>query len=67
MVHLLTCTVQDGVTALITAAQNGHERAVEILIAAKAQVNIKNKVRFTTIYNYLDVYTGRLDGIVHGQ
>ena len=41
-------TLQDGATALIVAAQNGHVRAVEVLVAAKAQVDIQAiKVRFT--------------------
>ncbi len=40
-------TVQDGATALFAAAQNGHVRAVELLIAAKAQVDIQQTVRFT--------------------
>ncbi len=45
-------SVQDGTTALWVAAQNGHVRAVELLIAANAQVEIQEKVRFTA-YNYL--------------
>ena len=40
-------SVQDGSTALFVAAQNGHVRAVELLIAAKAQVDIQQTVRFT--------------------
>ena len=32
---------------MIAAAWNGHVRAVELLIAAKAQVDIQHKVRFT--------------------
>ncbi len=40
-------SVQDGFTALIAAAQEGHVRTVELLIAAKAGVDIQNKVRFT--------------------
>ena len=40
-------SVQDGSTALSVAAQNGHVRAVEILIAAKAKIDIQQKVRFT--------------------
>ena len=32
---------------MIVAAQNGHVRAVELLIAAKAKVDIQYKVRFT--------------------
>ena len=41
-------SVQDGATALYVAAQNGHVRAVQVLIVAKAQVNIQKTVRFTT-------------------
>ncbi len=37
-------SVQDGFTALIVAAQNGHLRIVELLIAAKALVNIQTNV-----------------------
>ncbi len=40
-------SVQTGATALIVAAQEGHVRAVEILIAAKAKIDIQKKVRFT--------------------
>ncbi len=36
--------VQGKVTALSVAAQNGHVTAVKMLIAAKAQVNIPEKV-----------------------
>ena len=36
--------VQDGATALYAAAQNGHLRIVEQLIAAKAQLDIQQKV-----------------------
>ena len=39
-------SVQGGGTALYAAAQNGHVRAVELLIAAEAQVDIQQKVRF---------------------
>ena len=51
-------SVQDGNTALIVAAQNGHLRAVGLLIAAKCKVDIQRKVRFTAYLfsNYLDVY-----------
>ena len=34
-------SVQNGYTALIVAAHNGHLRIVELLIAAKALVNIQ--------------------------
>ncbi len=37
-------SVQDGSTALMVAAQNGHLRIVELLIAAKALVNIQTNV-----------------------
>ncbi len=62
MVHLLSHyldSVQTGATALYVAAQEGHVEAVGLLIAAKAQVNIQQKVRFTAclyVSNYLDVY-----------
>ena len=46
--HLSLDSVQDGTTALFVAAQNGHLRVVEVLIAAKAQVDIQWKVRFNT-------------------
>ena len=36
--------IQDGATALYVAAQNGHLKVVEILIAAKCQVDIQDKV-----------------------
>ncbi len=39
-------SVQDGVTALYAAAQNGHVKAVEVLIAAKALVDIQEQVKF---------------------
>ena len=42
-------SVQNGATALWVAAQNGHVRAVEVLIAAKAGIDIQNKVRFTRV------------------
>ena len=51
-------SVQDGSTALYVAAQNGHLRAVGLLIAAKCKVDHQRKVRFTAYLfsNYLDVY-----------
>ena len=42
--QLFLDSVQDGFTALMGAAQNGHLRIVELLIAAKATVNIQTKV-----------------------
>ncbi len=44
---ILTRSVQNGSTALIVAAENGHVTAVELLVEAKAQVNIQQKVKFT--------------------
>ena len=41
---------------MIIAAKNGHVRAVEMLIAAKAQVDFKTKVRFTACLLILGVY-----------
>ena len=63
-------SVQDGFTALIAAAQEGHVRAVELLIAAKARVDIPQKVRFTICLCLLVItwmYTGWSHSIVHGQ
>ena len=37
-------SVQDGSTALLVAAQNGHCSVVRMLVEAKADVNIKNYV-----------------------
>ncbi len=46
---MFTCSpypdsVQDGYTALIIAAQKGHLKVVELLIAANANVNIQTNV-----------------------
>ncbi len=46
---MFTCSpyldsVQIGATALYVAAQDGHLRVVELLIASKADVNIQTKV-----------------------
>ena len=49
--HLSLDSVQDGTTALFVAVQNGHLRVVEVLIAAKAQVDIQQKVRFNCSYH----------------
>ncbi len=46
-IHNQLSSVQDGATALYLAAQNGHLRIVELLIAAKAQVDIQMKVSST--------------------
>ena len=46
-IHNQLSSVQDGATALYFAAQNGHLRVVELLIAAKAQVDIQLKVSST--------------------
>ncbi len=43
-VHLHPHSVQNGSTALCVAAQEGHLRVVELLIAAKADVNIQTNV-----------------------
>ena len=71
MVHLLNYldSVQDGATALFVAAQNGHVRAVELLIAEKAKVDIQEEVRFTAcLLKITWLYcTGWLDGIAHCQ
>ena len=36
---------QDGVTAIMVAAQNGHEDVVKLLISSGADVNHQDKVR----------------------
>ncbi len=69
MVHLLTLyldSVQIGTTALYVASQNGHVRAVELLIAEKAKVNIQQKVRFTACL-LIWMCTEWLDDIAHCQ
>ena len=50
---MFTCSpyfgsVQDGYTALIVAAQNGHLKVVELLITSNADVNIQ------TIVSHID-------------
>ncbi len=37
-------SIQDGTTALCVAAQEGHLRVVELMIAANADVNIQTNV-----------------------
>jgi hypothetical protein len=37
--------VQDGLTALFAAAAGGHDRVVERLVAAKAEINAATQVR----------------------
>ena len=49
--HFSLNSVQGGTTSLFVAAQNGHLRVVEVLIAAKAQVDIQQKVRFNCSYH----------------
>ncbi len=62
-------SVQDGYTALYVAAQNGHVEAVGLLVAAKANVNIQEKVRFTACLSLVIIWicTGWLDCIAQGQ
>ncbi len=61
-------SVQGGVTALWVAAQEGHERAVELLIAAKARVDIQYKVRFTArLLIIIWMCTGWSHSIAQGQ
>ncbi len=46
-------SVQDGLTEeLMAAAQNGHVKGVEVLIAAGAEVNFQNEVRFTVMVRW---------------
>ncbi len=45
--HVQLCMhVQNGATALAVAAENGHLKVVELLIAAKAWVDVKRKVKY---------------------
>ena len=49
VLHMSTCSssldsVQDGCTALMAAAQNGHCEVVRMLLEAKADVNSKTNV-----------------------
>ena len=37
--------IQDGITALMVAVQNGHREVVELLLKHGADVNAKDKVR----------------------
>ncbi len=54
-------SVQDGTTALYIAAQTGHVKAVEVLIAAKALVDIQKKVKFT-LFNCFKLFQCVQDG-----
>ncbi len=60
-------SVQDGATALWLAACFGHVRAVKLLIAAKALVDI-HQVRFTVfLKNYVICCTEWSHSIAHSQ
>ena len=50
--HLSLDSVQDGFTALYAAAQNGHLRVVELLIAVGADVHIKTNVSHMTVLQW---------------
>ena len=39
--------MQEGLTALILATQNGHSEVVDALLAAKADLNITENVRLS--------------------
>ncbi len=49
--HSSLDSVQTGTTALYVAAQNGHLRVVELLIAAMARVDVQEEVRFNCSYD----------------
>ncbi len=49
-------SVQDGFTALCGAAQSGHLRIVELLIAAKADVNIQAIVSHIKVFVCMNIY-----------
>ena len=47
--HIYTFIIlQYGCTPLFEASQNGYDKIVDVLIAAKADVNIANKVSYIT-------------------
>ena len=37
--------IQDGMTALSWAAQEGHEQVVDVLLKAEAKLDVQDKVR----------------------
>ena len=45
IVCMLLSTTQSGWTALLTAADEGHEEVVKYLLHSKANTEVKNKVR----------------------
>ncbi len=49
-------SVQNGFTALCVAAKEGHLRVVELLIAAKADVNIQTKVSHIKVFVCINIY-----------
>ena len=72
--HSSLDSVQDGATALHVAAQNGHLRVIEVLIAAKAQVDVKDKVSIPLLssphdceYYFTYFCTEWGDSIAHSQ
>ncbi len=54
--HSSLDSVQNGATALYIAAQNGHLRVVELLIAAMARVDVQEEVRFNCSYHCILMY-----------
>ncbi len=63
-------SVQDGTTPLYVAAKNGHLMVVELLIVAKAQVDIQDEVKFNCLYLLRSINclcTGWVDSVAHSQ
>ena len=56
-------SVQEGFTALIAAAQEGHLKVVEMLLEANAEVNIMSNVR-TTIHKLLQSLHDQLNRVL---
>ena len=52
---MVSVVLQDGQTALIYAVQHHHTETVKVLLAARADVNLQEKVNKTTAI-YIDNY-----------
>ena len=57
MYILCGCFVQEGLTSLMLATQNGHVEVVQALLDAKADPNITESVSISSFYIASDWYT----------